>query len=103
MFYFKCLFSPNASYLLPVSVLTLSVLSCCHSYSLAPTAEQATSPKSAQNRPVTVHAPEANIIVDEAMLAKPYAIIGGAVENIGSQKLDKLSVEIELRRRADGS
>jgi hypothetical protein len=37
------------------------------------------------------------------MLAKPYAIIGGTVRNNGSKKLEKLSVEIELRRREDGS
>jgi hypothetical protein len=39
--------------------------------------------------------------VDEAMLARPYAIIGGAVQNVGNHKLEKLWVEVELRRRAD--
>ena len=47
-------------------------------------------------------APEANIYVDEARLSKPYAIIGGTVENVGAERLEKLSVEIELRRRVDG-
>jgi hypothetical protein len=103
MFYFKNPFSPTATCLLAVSVFTLSLLSGCQLSSNAPTAGQASEPKTAQNRPLNVAAPEANIFVDEAMLAKPYAIIGGAVENIGSQKLEKLSVEIELRRRADGS
>jgi hypothetical protein len=46
--------------------------------------------------------PEADIYVDEAMLAKPYAIIGGTVRNVGPEKLEKLSVEIELRRREGG-
>jgi hypothetical protein len=46
-------------------------------------------------------ATEANIYVDEAMLARPYAIIGGTVENVGAERLEKLSVEIELRRRVD--
>ena len=47
--------------------------------------------------------PEANIFVDDAMLSKPYAIIGGTVENVSGAKLENLSVEIELRRRDDGS
>jgi hypothetical protein len=51
---------------------------------------------------VTQTAPEANVYVDEAMLARPYAIIGGTVENVGAKRLEKLSVEIELRRRGDG-
>ena len=37
---------------------------------------------------------EADIFVDEARLAKPYAIIGGTVKNVGPQKLERLSVEI---------
>ena len=32
--------------------------------------------------PPTEPAPEANVYVDEAMLARPYAIIGGTVENV---------------------
>src|SRR2546423_156275 len=47
--------------------------------------------------------PEANIFIDDAMLSKPYAIIGGTVENVSGAKLENLSVEIELRRRDDGS
>jgi hypothetical protein len=47
--------------------------------------------------------PEANLYVDEAMLARPYAIIGGTVENVGAERLEQLSVEIELKRRADGA
>ena len=46
--------------------------------------------------------PGANIYVDEAMLSKPYAVIGGTVENIGDGKLENLSVEIELKRRDGG-
>src|SRR5689334_20439561 len=45
---------------------------------------------------------EANVFVDEARLSKPYAIIGGTVENVGGAKLEALSVEIELRRREGG-
>ena len=52
---------------------------------------------------ITLPTPGANIYVDEAMLSKPYAIIGGTVENISGRRLENLSVEIELRRRDDGS
>jgi hypothetical protein len=45
--------------------------------------------------------PEANILVDEPRLVKPHALIGGTVQNVGGQRLEKLSVLIELRRRDD--
>jgi hypothetical protein len=48
-------------------------------------------------------APEAHILIDEAMRRKPHAILGGTVENIGGGRLEDLSVELELRRRADGA
>ncbi|MET0623413.1 MAG: hypothetical protein ABW250_10580 [Pyrinomonadaceae bacterium] len=86
-----------------VSSLSLLTLSGCQRSPNAPPAGDAPAPKTARNRPADIVTPEANVFVDEAMLARPYAIIGGAVENIGSQRLEKLSVEIELRRRADGS
>ena len=47
--------------------------------------------------------PEANIMVDEPRLVKPYALIGGIVQNVGQQKLVQLSVLIDLRRRDDGT
>jgi hypothetical protein len=47
--------------------------------------------------------PEANIFVDEPRLAKPYAVIGGTVKNVGPQKLERLSVQVELRRRDDNT
>jgi hypothetical protein len=84
--------------LLAVSLFSMLAFSGCRQPSSTHASDVATAPKPAQTPP----APEANIYVDEAMLAKPYAIIGGAVENIGAQRLEKLSVEIELRRRADG-
>lgn len=45
--------------------------------------------------------PEANILVDKPRLVKPYAVIGGTVQNVGEQKLERLSVLIDLRRRDD--
>ncbi len=102
MLYFKGPFSAGM-WLPAVSALTLFALSGCQRSPNAPPAGGASEPKTTQNRPASVAAPEANVYADEAMLAKPYAIIGGAVENIGARRLEKLSVEIELRRRADGS
>lgn len=65
-------------------------------------AETASAPVAARSPASAALTPEANIFVDEARLARPYAIIGGTVQNVGGEKLEKLSVEIELRRRADG-
>ena len=102
MFYLKNRFSAAGMALLAAFILTLSALSGCQKTSVERPPGDASAQKTAQTRPAAP-APEANIFADEAMMAKPYAIIGGAVENIGAQRLEKLSVEIELRRRADGS
>jgi hypothetical protein len=102
MFYLKNPFSAVGAPFLAASVLTLCALAGCQKASDVSQSAEASGTKTAQTRPVAP-TPEANIFVDEAMLAKPYAIIGGAVENIGAQRLEKLSVEIELRRREDGS
>jgi hypothetical protein len=56
-----------------------------------------------KSRPAAPPAPEAHILVDEAMLRRPHAILGGTVENIGGAPLENLSVELELRRRGDGA
>ena len=101
MFYLKNLFSPAGAPFLAVSILTLLTLAGCQKASEASKATEASRAKTAQT--ATAPTPEANIFVDEAMLSKPHAIIGGTVENIGAQRLEKLSVEIELRRREDGS
>lgn len=45
--------------------------------------------------------PEVHVLVDEAMLQRPHAILGGTVENVGGERLENLSVELELRRRED--
>jgi len=102
MFYSKGLFSAARVNLFAASVLTVAALNGCGQAADERSFDDAQATKTAQTRPAPP-APEANIFVDEAMMAKPYAIIGGAVENIGTQKLEDLTVEIELRRRADGS
>lgn len=103
MFYLKNLLAAAGMPLLAACVLTLFAFSGCRQPPAGKTSGDASAQKTAQTRPEAVPTPEANVFVDEAMLAKPYAIIGGAVENIGAQRLEKLSVEIELRRREDGS
>ncbi len=104
MFYLKKLFSVTGMSLFAVSVLALCASSACQKTSDDSKSAGASAQKTAQTRPANAApTPEANVFVDEAMLAKPYAVIGGAVENIGTQRLEKLTVEIELRRRTDGS
>jgi hypothetical protein len=45
--------------------------------------------------------PDVKLYVDEAQLQKPYAVLGGTVENVGDERLERLTVEIELRHRGD--
>jgi hypothetical protein len=46
--------------------------------------------------------PKALITVDEALLQKGNTILGGTVKNTSAEKLEGLSVELELKRRKDG-
>ena len=96
MSYLKILFTAGRKSALTLSLIPFLFMSGCQT---APDARQ--REKVAQATPTPRPAPEAHVFVDEAMLAKPYAVIGGAVQNVGPGKLEKLSVEIELRRRAD--
>lgn len=47
--------------------------------------------------------PKALVIVDEAMLQGGMTTIGGAVRNTSTEKLQDLSVELELKRRKDAT
>lgn len=47
-------------------------------------------------------APKALVIVDEALLQGGNTILGGTVRNTSAEKLEGLSVELELKRRKDG-
>lgn len=83
-------------------LLALLIFSGCQKRT--PSADAQASASSPSVKTAKVSAPaEADIFVDEARLAKPYAIIAGTVKNVRPEKLEKLSVEIELRRREDGS
>ncbi|HEX8147280.1 MAG TPA: hypothetical protein VF591_08885 [Pyrinomonadaceae bacterium] len=95
MIYLRNLVSAGRKPALTLTLLPFLFLSACQK---APDASQQ---KAAQATPTQKPEPQAHVFVDEAMLARPYAIIGGAVQNVGNGKLEKLSVEIELRRRAD--
>jgi hypothetical protein len=46
--------------------------------------------------------PKALVIVDEALLQGSKTTIGGVVRNTSAEKLEGLSVELELKRRKDG-
>ena len=85
------------------SLLAALALAGCGKQAAPTPAGDTAAGKGAQTQPAAATTPEANIYADDAMLAKPYAIIGGTVENVGAERLERLSVEIELKRRADGS
>lgn len=94
MTYRKNLVSAARKSVLTLTLIPFLILSGCQN-------PPDSARQKAQPTPTPRPEPLANIFVDEAMLARPYAIIGGAVQNVGHEKLEKLSVEIELRRRAD--
>lgn len=95
MIYLKNPFSAGRKSALTLTLIPFLILSGCQK------APDASRQKAAQAAPTPKPEPQAHVFVDEAMLAKPYAIIGGAVQNVGKERLEKLSVEVELRRRAD--
>lgn len=84
-------------------LLVFIILTGCQNKSASSAAGETSKAKATPTTSPTAPTPEANVFVDEAMLAKPYALIGGTVQNVSAQRLEKLSVEIELRRRGDGS
>src|SRR5215207_883899 len=95
MIYHKTLFSAARRPAYTLTLLPFLILAGCQ------TAPDAPRQKAAQAAPTPKPSPEAHIFVDEARLAKPYAIVGGSVQNVGAGKLENLSVEIELKRRDD--
>src|SRR5215217_209975 len=93
MMYLNTLVSAARKPALTLTLLPFLILSGCQK------SPEASQKAAAQATPTPKPEPKAHIFVDEAMLAKPYAIIGGAVQNVCDEKLEKLSVEVELRRR----
>lgn len=91
-------------------VKTLSTLSLCSAAALPLLAgcggaarREVARQQSAETAHASRPAPEVHVIVDEAMRKKPHAILGGSVENIGGERLEEVSVELEMRRREDGA
>jgi hypothetical protein len=103
MLYFTNLLAKARKPALVFSLTPLLLLSGCQRKPDPAISERGSVQKPVQTPAQFVPAPEANIFVDDAMLAKPYAVIGGTVQNVGNERLEKLSVAIELRRRTDGS
>jgi hypothetical protein len=95
MTHLRSLYTAGRKSAFTLTLLPFLILSGCQK---APDAAQQ---KAAQPTPTPKPEPQAHVFVDEALLAKPYAIIGGTVQNVGKEKLEKLSVQVELRRRAD--
>lgn len=84
------------------SLLRATALLCAAVLPLLVACQSAADPQQARQKATPVR-PAAHIFVDEAMLRKPHAILGGTVENISDAPLENLSVELELRRRDDGA
>lgn len=80
-----------------------AALSACQTSQTA-SRPQAREQNSGQAKtPAQQPSPEVQILADEAMLRKPHALLGGSVQNVGGEKLMGLVIEMELRRRSDGS
>jgi hypothetical protein len=85
-------------------LLSALFLTSCQSSTATRGAKDSAEQSAAQTAPSPVSkSPSVEILVDEAMLRKPYAILGGTLKNVGTEKLENLSLELELVRRADGS
>lgn len=85
--------------MLAVSVTPLFYGCASPSSTSSPTTNRRNAPAVSQ----TMRNTEAVIYADDAMLRKPYAVIGGTVENTSVQRLEEVTVELELQKRSDGS
>ncbi len=91
----------------PTLLLTfVAAFSACRDAGTASRSQPSRQQKGAESRQAAQpqqQAPQAQIVADEAMLRKPYAVLGGTVRNVGAEKLGGLVIEFELRRRSDGN
>jgi hypothetical protein len=90
---------------LACAVLATAILLSGYAYLKKRHAQQASGNQSAiqQSIPLRKGPPKAQVLVDDAMLQGAKTLIGGTVKNISSERLSGLLVELELRRRQDGS
>jgi hypothetical protein len=89
----------------PTLFLTaVAAFSACRDAGTASRSQPSQKQKGAESKQAAQQqqAPQVQIFADEAMLRKPYAVLGGTVRNVGAEKLGGLVIELELRRRADG-
>ncbi len=81
-------------------ILSILLLTACQRSADTRRTQEAKSDKASV---AVSQTPDVEIFVDEALLRKPHAILGGTLKNVGTEKLENLSLEVELIRRADGS
>ncbi|HEU4596487.1 MAG TPA: hypothetical protein VFS10_15230 [Pyrinomonadaceae bacterium] len=84
-------------------ILPVLVLSACQRSAETRQARETSAAKSDKASVAVSQTPDVEIFVDEAMLRKPHAVLGGTLKNVGTEKLENLSLELELIRRDDGS
>lgn len=67
-------------------------------------AERVRKEQAALNQPANpAPEPMLQVFLDDAMIKGSNAVLGGTIQNISREKLSGLSVELELKRRKDGS
>lgn len=97
-------FNPARRLLLTVSLTSLCFGCASSSSSPKTNADRPTSaPPAAAANATPRSAPQVTIHADDAMLRKPYAVIGGTVENTSGARLEGVAVELELQKRSDES
>jgi hypothetical protein len=62
----------------------------------------ATSASPGQTSPEPKKIPKALILIDDALLQGNKTLVGGTVKNVSAERLEKVKVELELKRRKDG-
>ena len=90
----------------PALLLTAAAaFSACRDSGTASRSEPSRQQKGAETQQAAQQqqAPQVQIFSDDAMLRKPFAVLGGTVRNVGAERLAGLFIELELRRRADGA
>ncbi len=95
---------PTAFIITGVCLLLASILGGVYFAFLRSAAQKPASREQQREKeaPVAVST-EAQIFEDEAMIKGTRAVVGGTVRNISSAPLSDLSLELELKRRGDGS
>jgi hypothetical protein len=94
--------SSKKAYIFLFPLMFLFLMGCQNSTATR-RAQESAEQRAAQKASSVSRSPDVEIFVNEAMLRKPYAVLGGTLKNVGTEKLENLSLELELIRRADGS